>query len=55
MGVVDMSVAVELAVLALWDLSLFIGFFNFDFRMQKKGREDIAISIVWVYINKQEG
>lgn len=46
---VSTSVAVRLAVLALWNLSLFVGFFNFDFRMQKRGyREDIAIAIVWI-------
>jgi hypothetical protein len=33
MGAVVTNVAVGLAVLALWNLSLFIGFFNYDFRV----------------------
>jgi hypothetical protein len=49
MGAVGTSVAVGLTVMALWNLSLLIGFFNFDFRVQKIGyREDIAIAIIWI-------
>lgn len=52
---VGAGVAVRLAVLALWYLSLFVWFFNFDFRVQKRGYgENIAITIVWIQVDKEE-
>jgi len=51
---VGAGVAVKLAVLALWYLSLFVWFFNFDFRVQKKGYgENITVAIVWVQVEKR--
>jgi hypothetical protein len=41
--------------LALWYLLLFVGFFSFNFRLEKRGYgEDIAIASVWVYVNEEE-
>jgi len=52
---VGVGVAVRLAILALWYLSLFVWFFNFDFRVQKIGYgENITVAIVWVQIDKKE-
>jgi hypothetical protein len=49
------GVAVRLAILALWNLSLFVWFFNFDFRVQKRGYgENVTIIIIWVQVDKEE-